>query len=117
MQFTASQIAAMLGGRVDGNQDAAVSSLSKIEEGKPGTLTFLANPKYTDYIYSTAATIAIVAEDFIAERGLPESLTLDSSERCLWKFCKTAWRHTTNFVNQNRAFIRNLLWPLQRKGG
>lgn len=88
MQFTASQIAAMLGGRVDGNQDAAVSSLSKIEEGKPGTLTFLANPKYTDYIYSTAASIAIVSEDFIADRALPASLTLIRVKDAYGSFAK-----------------------------
>jgi UDP-3-O-[3-hydroxymyristoyl] glucosamine N-acyltransferase len=76
MEFTASQIAAMLGGRVEGDQNAKVANLSKIEEGKPHTLTFLANPKYTDFIYSTGATIAIVAEDFVAERPLPSTLTL-----------------------------------------
>lgn len=76
MEFTASQIAAMLGGRVEGDQNARVSNLSKIEEGKPHTLTFLANPKYTDYIYTTGATIAIVAEDFVAEKPLPSTLTL-----------------------------------------
>jgi UDP-3-O-[3-hydroxymyristoyl] glucosamine N-acyltransferase len=76
MQFTASQIAAMLGGSVEGHSDALVNSLSKIEEGKPGTLTFLANPKYTEYIYSTGASIAIVANDFVAEKDLPATLTL-----------------------------------------
>lgn len=76
MQFTATQIAAMLGGKVEGNADAAVASLSKIEEGKPGTLTFLANPKYTEYIYSTEASIVIVSNDFVAENALPTTLTL-----------------------------------------
>ncbi len=76
MQFTAAQIAAMLGGKVDGNADTTVGSLSKIEEGIPGTLTFLANPKYTDYIYSTGASLAIVGIDFVAEKPLPSTLTL-----------------------------------------
>lgn len=76
MQFSATQIAAMLEGTIEGNADALVSNLSKIEEGKPGTLTFLANPKYTEYIYSTKATIAIVAVDFSAEQPLPATLTL-----------------------------------------
>lgn len=76
MQFTAAQIAALLGGTVEGNSDASVNSLSKIEEGSAGTLTFLANPKYTEFIYVTKATIAIVSNDFVADQKLPDSLTL-----------------------------------------
>lgn len=76
MQFSAEQIAAMLSGIVEGDANAAVSGLSKIEEGKSGTLTFLANPKYTEHIYSTGASIAIVGLDFKAEKALPATLTL-----------------------------------------
>ena len=76
MQFTASQIAGMLGGTVEGNAESAVNNLSKIEEGKPGTLTFLANPKYQEYIYTTEASIAIVSNEFVAEKQLPATLTL-----------------------------------------
>jgi len=76
MQFSAAQIAGMLQGIVEGDSQVLVSGLSKIEEGKPGTLTFLANPKYMEFIYSTAASIAIVAKDFSAEKSLPDSLTL-----------------------------------------
>jgi UDP-3-O-[3-hydroxymyristoyl] glucosamine N-acyltransferase len=76
MQFSAAQIAGMLQGTVEGDSQALVGGLSKIEEGKPGTLTFLANLKYTEFIYSTAASIAIVAKDFSAEKPLPASLTL-----------------------------------------
>lgn len=76
MKFTAEQIAGMLEGTVEGNSSAEVSGLSKIEEGKAGTLTFLANPKYISHIYSTGASIAIVSNDFIAEQALPETLTL-----------------------------------------
>lgn len=76
MQFSAHQIAEILGGTVEGNPDSAVSDLSKIEEGKPGTITFLSNPKYTPYIYTTQASIAIVANTFSAEQPLPERLTL-----------------------------------------
>ena len=60
MEFSASQIAALLGGTVEGNENATVSNLSKIEEGMPGTLSFLANPKYTNFIYDTNASIVIV---------------------------------------------------------
>lgn len=76
MKFTAEQIAGMLEGTVEGNSSAQVSGLSKIEEGKAGTLTFLANPKYISYIYSTGASVAIVSNDFVAEQSLPETLTL-----------------------------------------
>lgn len=88
MQFTASQIAAMLGGNVEGNPDTVVSSLSKIEEGKPATLTFLANPKYTEYIYSTGASIAIVGDDFAPEKTLPNTLTLIRVKDAYGSFAK-----------------------------
>ena len=64
MKFTAAQIAEILNGKVDGNPETEVSSLAKIEEGKKGSLTFLSNPKYTAYIYSTNASITIVKDDF-----------------------------------------------------
>jgi len=76
MQFTAKQIAGFLQGKVEGNEDVAVNDFSKIEEGRPETLTFLANPKYTSYIYETRASIALVNDDFVAEKALPSSLTL-----------------------------------------
>jgi UDP-3-O-[3-hydroxymyristoyl] glucosamine N-acyltransferase len=64
MNFTAGQIADQLNGTVVGDRDVDIDTLSKIEEGKKGSLTFLANPKYTEYIYSTDASAAIVANDF-----------------------------------------------------
>ena len=53
MEFTAKQIADFLQGEVEGNPDVKVNNLAKIEGGKPQTLTFLSNPKYTHYIYVT----------------------------------------------------------------
>ena len=53
MEFTAQNIASFLKGEVEGNPETKVSDVSKIEEGKPGTLCFLANPKYEKYIYTT----------------------------------------------------------------
>jgi UDP-3-O-[3-hydroxymyristoyl] glucosamine N-acyltransferase len=64
MNFTAGQIADQLNGTVVGNRDVVINTLSKIEEGKKGSLTFLANPKYTEYIYSTDASATIVSNDF-----------------------------------------------------
>ena len=74
MKFTATQIAGLLEGEIEGNADAEVSKLAKIEEGTEGSLTFLANPKYTSYIYSTQATIAIVNKDFVAENKIDTTL-------------------------------------------
>ena len=64
MEFTARQIAELLKGKVDGDPEIVVSSLSKIDEGLPGTMTFLANPVYTHHVYTTKAAIVIVNEDF-----------------------------------------------------
>jgi UDP-3-O-[3-hydroxymyristoyl] glucosamine N-acyltransferase len=74
MKFTAAQIASILEGEVIGNPDAEVSKLSKIEEGVEGSLTFLANPKYVNYIYSTKATITIVNKTFVPENTLTTTL-------------------------------------------
>ena len=74
MKFTAEQIATALGGVVEGNPKAEVFTLSKIEEGKPGSLSFLANPAYTQYIYSTRADIVIVNQDFVPEKPVHPTL-------------------------------------------
>ena len=74
MKFSVQQIADLLEGSIDGNKDAVVSSLSKIEEGKQGTLSFLSNPQYTSYIYETEATAVIVNKDFIAEKSTRTTL-------------------------------------------
>lgn len=64
MEFSAQQIASVLGGTVEGDPEVKVNNFSKIEEGKPGTLTFLANPKYEHFIYQTEASIVLVNNDF-----------------------------------------------------
>ncbi len=74
MKFTAAQIAGILQGEVVGNPNAEVYKLSKIEEGIEGSLTFLANPKYTNYIYSTLATITIVSNTFEPEQEISTTL-------------------------------------------
>ena len=74
MNFTLSQVATLLGGSVEGNPDATVCRLAKIEEGSEGSLSFLSNPKYTHYLYTTAATAVIVANGFVPEQPLHCSL-------------------------------------------
>lgn len=74
MEFTAQQIAAFLKGTVEGNPEVKVSNFSKIEEGKPGTLTFLANPKYEHHIYHTEASIVLVNQDFTPTEPIQTTL-------------------------------------------
>ena len=74
MKFTAEQIAGILEGEVIGNPMAEVFRLSKIEEGSDGSLTFLSNPKYLNYIYSTKASVTIVNETFEPEWPLTTTL-------------------------------------------
>ena len=74
MKFKASHIASLLDGIVQGDSDVEVDKLSKIEEGEKGSLTFLANPKYKSYIYSTQASICIVGNDFKPEKELGTTL-------------------------------------------
>ena len=76
MQFPAEQIAELLEGEVDGDPQVLVNDLAKIEAARGGTLTFLANPIYTEHIYRTKATIAIVEHGFKPAQPLPKPLTL-----------------------------------------
>ncbi|MDH3323024.1 MAG: UDP-3-O-(3-hydroxymyristoyl)glucosamine N-acyltransferase [Flavobacteriaceae bacterium] len=74
MKFTATQISEILEGTIEGNPNVEVDTLSKIEEGEKGSLTFLSNPKYHSYLYSTNASIAIVNKDFIPEKEIKTTL-------------------------------------------
>ena len=74
MKFTAEQIAGILQGEVVGNPAVEVFRLSKIEEGSDGSLTFLSNPKYLNYIYSTKASVTIVNDTFVADTELTTTL-------------------------------------------
>jgi UDP-3-O-[3-hydroxymyristoyl] glucosamine N-acyltransferase len=74
MNFTAQQIAEILEGDIVGNPNVEVSKLSKIEEGEKGSLTFLSNPKYNSYLYTTNASIAIVNKSFVAEKDIETTL-------------------------------------------
>ena len=88
MEFSAEQIAGILNGEVFGNIDVTVKGLSKIEEGSIGTLSFLSNPKYEEYIYSTGASICIVNKTFVPIKEIPSTLTLikvDDAYSCFAK--------------------------------
>ncbi|MFD2567725.1 UDP-3-O-(3-hydroxymyristoyl)glucosamine N-acyltransferase [Pseudotenacibaculum haliotis] len=86
MKFTAKQIAQILEGDIVGNPDVEVSKLSKIEEGKEGSLTFLSNPKYNSYLYTTQASVTIVNKDFELEKEV--STTLIKVENAYKAFSK-----------------------------
>lgn len=74
MDFSVIEIASWLQGEIDGDNSLKVNSLSKIEEGKAGSLSFLANSKYTSYIYTTKASVVIVNKDFVPEKPLETTL-------------------------------------------
>ena len=74
MEFTAQQIADFLQGEIQGDPLVKVSNFSKIEEGKPGTLSFLSNPKYIHYIYDCKASIVLVNKDFIPDKEIESTL-------------------------------------------
>lgn len=74
MTFNAAQIAAIINGKVEGDNNAAVSSFGKIEEATAGQLSFLANPKYEDYIYDTKASIIIINESLVLKQVVNPTL-------------------------------------------
>jgi UDP-3-O-[3-hydroxymyristoyl] glucosamine N-acyltransferase len=74
MKFPASQIAMIISGKVDGDPNIAVDSFGKIEEAGKGQLTFLANPKYEDYLYTTKASIIILNDGFILKQPVEATL-------------------------------------------
>lgn len=86
MEFTAKAIAEFLGGNVEGDSEVKVSTVAKIEEGKPGTLSFLSNLKYSKYLYTTSASIVLINSDFILEDKV--SATLIRVENAYESFAK-----------------------------
>lgn len=88
MEFSALQIASILHGEIVGNPEIVVSELAKIEEGTTGTLSFLSNPKYEEYIYSTGASICIVNNSFSPTKKIPSTLTLVKVEDAYACFAK-----------------------------
>ena len=74
MEFTAKQIADFVGGTVEGNENAKVNTFAKIEEGVPGAISFLSNPKYTHYIYETEASVVLLNADVELEKEVKPTL-------------------------------------------
>lgn len=99
MKFTAAQIAGILEGDIVGNPEVEVSKLSKIEEGTEGSLTFLANPKYKSYIYTTKASITIVNRTFETEN--PITTTLIKVDDAYKSFSKLLEYYNSVKLNKN----------------
>ena len=74
MEFTAKQIAEMIGGRIEGNENASVHTFAKIEEGQEGALSFLSNPKYKHFLYDTQSSIVLVNDDLQLEQPVTATL-------------------------------------------
>ena len=84
MEFSAKQIAEYLGGTVEGNPEAKVSTFAKIEEGVPGAISFLANPHYAHYLYTTESSIVLVNKDFQLEQEVKATLVrVDNADECI----------------------------------
>jgi len=118
MEFTAEQIAGILEGEIQGNPKTIVNDLSKIEEGRKGTLSFLSNPKYEEYIYETESSICIVNNSFEPQRNLPEDLTLikvDDAYACFAKllelygdlYQKESGIETPSFIDKSASIGEN----------
>ena len=74
MEFTAKQIAELIGGSIQGNENATVNSFAKIEEGKEGAISFLSNPKYTHYLYETKSSVVLINNDLELEHDVEATL-------------------------------------------
>jgi UDP-3-O-[3-hydroxymyristoyl] glucosamine N-acyltransferase len=103
MEFSARQIADLLNGKVDGDPEVKVNQLSKIEEGIPRSLSFLSNPQYTSYLYTTNASIVIVGKDLVLEKKVMDTCTLIRVDDPRGSFAKLL--ETYNQVKNNKTGI------------
>jgi UDP-3-O-[3-hydroxymyristoyl] glucosamine N-acyltransferase len=106
MEFSASQIAELLNGRVEGNSEVKVNKLSKIEEGELHSISFLANPAYQEFLYDTDASIVIVNNDLELERPIKETCTLIRVENAYECFAKVLETYS-----QAKTVVKNGIEP------
>lgn len=116
MEFSAEQIASLLGGTTEGNPSVKVSKVSKIEEGFTGSLSFLANPAYTNYIYTTDASIVLVNKSLHLEKPVKSTCTLIRVENAYESFAKLLQIY--NEVKSNKSGIEqpNFISPSAKLG-
>jgi len=117
MKFTAQQISEILEGEIDGNPNEEVFKLSKIEEGEKGSLTFLSNPKYTSFLYTTNASVAIVNKNFIPEKEITATLIkVEDSYKAFSKLLEyynqvklnKSGIEEPNFISESATFGENI---------
>lgn len=108
MEFTAGQIAELLGGELRGNANEIINNFAKIEEGTPGSISFLANPKYEPYLYTTKATAVIIDKNFNTEKEISTSLILVDNPYAAFTVLLDQYRKLTENVKngiENPHFI------------
>lgn len=106
MEFTAKQIAGYLDGQVDGDPEARVNDVSRIEDGRPGTLSFLANMKYQGHIYETKSTVILVQNDFVPSQPLSCTLIrVDDPYRSLAKLLAMVEKRPNRSGIEPMAFV------------
>ncbi|MBQ3323217.1 MAG: UDP-3-O-(3-hydroxymyristoyl)glucosamine N-acyltransferase [Muribaculaceae bacterium] len=104
MKITVGQLAALVNGTVDGDESALIDNYAKIEEATQGCLTFLANPKYTHYIYTTKATAVLVRNDFVPEQHVNATLIRVNDPY-------ETLAHLLNFVSQQQPAKQGIEQP------
>ena len=104
MKITVGQLAALVNGTVEGDESALIDNYAKIEEATQGCLTFLANPKYTHYIYTTKATAVLVRNDFVPEQHVNATLIRVNDPY-------ETLAHLLNFVNQQQPAKQGIEQP------
>ena len=123
MEFSAKQIAEYIHGEIVGNEHATVHTFAKIEEGVPGAISFLSNPKYTHYIYTTQSTIVLVNKDFEPEQPVsrqrirkpgstPDFIRTKQAEK---DGHRPAGIHCSNRQNRKRCLYRSLCLHRSRR--
>lgn len=108
MEFTAKQIAQFIQGSIEGDENVTINTFAKIEEGEPGAISFLSNPKYTHYIYETKSSVVLVDETLILDKPVNTTIIRVANARdCVAKLLQmydAAMRPKKNGIN-SLAFI------------
>lgn len=110
MRFTAKELSRILGGEVEGNPDAVVTSFAKIEHGKSGQLCFFANPKYERYVYTSKASVILVNKDFTPRQSVvPTMVRVDNSYDAIAKLLKLAAEQKRS-SRRHRGLHTSIAW-------
>ena len=114
MQFTALEISFMLDGTVDGDPSVSVNQLAKIEEATQGSLSFLANPKYEPFLYTTQASVVIINKDLVLTG--PVTPTLIRVENAYSAFTVLLEKYNTIKMNKTGVEQPSFIHPTAKIG-